>query len=158
MRTPFPVIILALLLVGCSFHHEVRVENVGEEPVTIVYKIRPAPWVHGLFAPRPVVWHRSGKAMVLDTTCLVNPADSIVSFTLGPGDEALLGSCMNCTLEVLTTHEGSDPWMDNEGNSRLNLYWMRIEHAGKSTTYSPKELVALAAKNKLQRTLLRLKS
>lgn len=151
------VLFMVLLLGGCSFTHLVLVENVSKAAVSITYKIRPALWQHGLFAPRPVVWRKHGKELVADTTIRMNPADSLISITLGPGEEALLGHCMNCTLEVLTTHGGTDPWADANGNSRLNLYWMRIEQEGTATTYSPTELVAMATKNKLQRTLLRLK-
>lgn len=146
------------LLLGCSFTHQVRVENVSDAPVTIAYKIRPAPWQHGLFTNRPVVWRKQGKEAVPDTTIRMNPADSVVTITLGPGEEAHLGRCMNCTLEALTREGITDPWADQNGNTRLNLYWMRIEQRGEAVTYTPQELVGFAHKNKLQQTLLRLKS
>ncbi len=156
MRTLFYLPIA--LLLGCSFSHQVCVENVSDAPVTIAYKIRPALWQHGLFSTRPVAWRKQGKPSVPDTTIRMNPADSVVTIILGPGEEAVLGHCMNCTLEVLTREGISDPWADRDGNTRLNLYWMRIEQRGEAVTYTPKELVEFAAKNKLQRTLLRLKS
>lgn len=148
---------IVLLICSCSFAHRVLVENASEATVSITYKIRPASWQHGLFAQRPVAWRKQGKDMVADTTIRMNPTDSLIAFTLGPGEEALLGHCMNCTLEVLTTHGGTDPWADSNGNSRLNLYWMRIEQQGNTTTYTPTELVAMATKNTTSRTLLRLK-
>ncbi len=151
------LLVSMILLVGCSFTHRVLVENVSKAAVSITYKIRPALWQHGLFAQRPVAWRKQGKDLVADTTIRMNPADSLIAFTLGPGEETLLGHCMNCTLEVLTTHSGTDPWADANGNSRLNLYWMRIEQQGHTTTYTPTELVAMATKNKTSRTLLRLK-
>lgn len=157
MRHPLLFLAAGMLLVGCSFSHVVRVENVSDAPVTLAYKIRPAPWQHGLFTTRPVALRRNGRETVADTTLHMDPADSVVTITLGPGEEAVLGHCMNCTLEVLTTHGGTDPWADADGNSRMNLYWMRIEQGGEVRTYTPKELVEGVAKNKLQRTLIRLK-
>ena len=146
------------LILGCSFSHQVRVENVSDAPVTIAYKIRPALWQHGLFTSRPVVLRKQGKETVPDTTIRMNATDSVVTVTLGPGEEAVIGDCMNCTLEALTREGISDPWADQNGNTRQNLYWMRIEQRGEAVTYTPTQLVEFAAQNKLQRTLLRLKS
>lgn len=56
------------------------------------------------------------------------------------------------------THDGiTDPWADEPGRTRLNLYWMRIEHRGTARTYTPRELVQEVTKNKLQHAVLRVK-
>lgn len=86
-----PVMVLLLvLLVGCSFTHTVRVENMSDAPLTISYKIRPGSWKYGMFTVRPVVWRKQGKEAVRDTSVRMDPADSVITLTLAPGDEALL--------------------------------------------------------------------
>jgi hypothetical protein len=110
-----------------------------------------------MFMARPVVWRKQGKEAVRDTSVRMDPTDSVITLTLAPGDEALLAYCMNCTMEGFT-HEGSmDAWADEPGRTRLNLYWMRIEHRGKARTYTPSELVLEVTKSRMQYTVLRVK-
>lgn len=151
------VVLVLALWAGCSFTHTVRVENVSDAPLTIAYKIRPGPWKHGMFMARPVVWRKQGQEAVRDTSVRMDPADSVITLTLAPGDEALLAHCMNCTMEGFTRDGSVDAWADEPGRTRLNLYWMRIEHRGTVRTYAPRELVQEVTKNKLQRTVLRVK-
>lgn len=146
---------VALVLCGCSFVHQVRVENTSDAPVTIAYKLRPDDAFFGMFFDRLVIMRKQGKETIRDTTTVMNPADSVVSFTLAPGDRTVIAWCMNCTLEGLLSEGAVDAWARN-GHDRVNLYWMRIEQSGTSRTYSPRELVALATKKKLQQTLFRI--
>lgn len=158
MRARVLVFVLIVLGIGgCSFVHQVRIENVSDAPVTIAYKLRPTDHFHGMFFDRLVIMRKQGREMVRDTTTVMNPADSVVTFTLAPGDRTTIAWCMNCTLEGLLSEGAVDVWAVN-GLNRVNLYWMRIEQNGQAQTYSPQQLVALATKKKTQLTLFRIET
>lgn len=158
MRTRMLLILMVVLgAVGCSFVHTVRLENISDSPVTIAYKLRPTDEFHGLFFESPMILRKHGREQVKDTSTVWNPADSVVTFTLAPGDMTYIGRCINCTLPALLREGAVDPWAVN-GLDRINIYWMRIEHAGESRTYAPRELLELATKKKLARTVLSIKT
>ncbi|MBL7952086.1 MAG: hypothetical protein JNM62_10230 [Flavobacteriales bacterium] len=146
-------LLLLTLFSACSFVHTVRLENRSASPATIAYKIRPAEWRYGMFSPRPVIYRKSGKELVPDTTVMMDARDSTIRFTLAPGEEASLARCMNCTYEGFTRPNAVDAWSPDGVRNRLNLSWMRVEHKGTSTTYGPAELLALARKSKATRTV-----
>lgn len=156
MRRSFLSLATALGLMGCSFMHQVRVENVSDAPVTISYKLRTSPWHQGIFMANPLVERKQGRTFRTDTTVMIDPRDNMVTLTLAPGDRAMLARCINCTFEHLALTDSADAWGDEALDRHLNLYWMRIEQNGKSETYTPKQLVDLATKRKLQLTLLRI--
>ena len=154
------VVFLTLIVLGiggCSFVHQVLVENVSDAPVTISYKLRPTDHFHGMFFDRLVIMRKQGREEYRDTTTVMNPVDSVVTFTLAPGDRTTIAWCMNCSMESLLREGAVDPWAVN-GLDRINLYWLHIEQNGKAQTYTPRELLDIATKKKLQLTLFRIEA
>ena len=142
---------------GCSFVHQVRIENVSDAPVNIAYKLRPTDHFHGMFFDRLVIMRKQGREEYRDTTTMMNAVDSVVTFTLAPGDHTTIAWCMNCSMESLLREGAVDPWAVN-GLDRINLYWMRIEQQGHAQTYTPRKLLDIATKKKLQLTLFRIEA
>lgn len=146
-------LLLLSLFSACSFVHSVQLQNRSTAPVAVTYKIRPAAWKHGMFTRRPVIYRKRGKEVVTDTTVVMDPRDSTIHFSLAPGDEAALAHCMNCTYEGFNDPNAVDAWSADGRTTRMNLLWLRVDHKGITSTYSPTELLALASKSKLQRTV-----
>lgn len=145
------VMLLLCLFSGCSFMHMVRLENKGKEPVTVSYKLNSADRYTGVFLSSPMVMRKQNGKHVPDTTIAINPLDSVVRFTLGPGDRTVIAYMRNATLEnSMPPHP-----LANVGNKRSNLIWFRVEHSGRVQTYLPEQLMELAVKSKMQQTVLR---
>lgn len=156
---PVRSVLMALIVLsatGCSFSHTVRVENISDAPVTISYKLeRPFNLRSGMFADRPVILRKVGKQFQPDTSIAMNASDSVVIFTLAPGDRTTIGWCMNCTMESSLQPGAVDPWTER-GRTRVNISWLRIEHGGWAQTYTPHDLLDIATKKKLHQTLFRI--
>ncbi len=145
------------LFYSCSFTHVVQVENASAAPITITYKLRPAPYMQGMFTAQPRIMRKQGRHHVPDSSTVMDPADSTVRFTLLPGDRTTLARCFNCTFTGFTRPNASDAFNPN-GPSRMNLYWMKLEQGSAARTYTPAQLVTLASKTSMQRTVFQLKN
>lgn len=153
MRTPALIAVL-FCFAGCSFTHIVSLENRSSEPVTIAYKLEffsiPISRNHahpGFFTTRPGIERKQGSDFVPDTTVRVNPADSVVTFTLAPGERAAIARCVNCTYEGMSDGGGGYAY------NRMNMEWLNVTRAGTTTTYTALSLLELAQQQKTHATL-----
>lgn len=139
---------IVIWMEACSFSHYVDLTNNSNSSVTVTYKLRPVDSNQQIpmFTDRPGVWRK--QARTTDTTVTMNPADSLIKFTLSPGDRGDIGWCANCTMQRLV-RKGARDAMD-----RMNLYWMCIEQGDKARTYAPHELLQLATKTRRKLTVL----
>lgn len=144
MRAPVLIIAAAITLHACQLVYRVRVQNTSDSPITIQYKIQPMGY-EGVFFEEAQTFHGSSA----DSTITMDRADSTITFTLLPGQHGTLGDCRPC--QRATTVEAINA---SGSTRRINLYWMRITQHGRTTTYTPDELLRTAERESTILTLL----
>ncbi len=143
MRLCALILAVAVMLWTCQVVNRVRVQNDTDSPITLAYKIRPMGY-EGVFFEQAIA-----KRGAQNDTLLMNPADSLITFTLQPGQQAILGDCRECSHARTVDEINGTP-----GTHRMNLYWLRLTRNGITTTYTPDELLRTAKQERLSLILL----
>lgn len=142
MRPHVLLLAIVITLWTCQVVNRVRVQNDTDSPITLAYKIRPMGY-EGVFFQQAIA-----KRCAQNDTLLMNPADSLITFTLQPGQLAILGDFGP------PDRTRSSATMKAQHEPQMNLYWLRLMHNGTTTTYTPDELLLTAKQEMLSLILL----
>lgn len=142
MRPHVLLLAIVITLWSCQVVNRVRVQNDTGSPIELAYKIRPMGY-EGVFFEQAIA-----KRGAQNDTLLMNPADSLITFTLQPGQQAILGDFG----PPHPTRKGATKTRHEP--HRMNLYWLHLTRNGTTTTYTPDELLRTAKQERLSLILL----
>ena len=149
-RTTYIWICIATLFASCTWYLPIRVKNTSDAAITLTYKIQPLGW-GGLLHEEAAILDKNGR----DTSAAVtmNKTDSVMTLTLQPGEEAILGEGQVRPNDRLLA-DGTASTCPQWDRHCMNLYWMRITHSGVDHTYPSEELLKALRKRTIPLTLV----
>ena len=139
------------VLCSCSLYLPIRVKNTSDAAITLTYKIQPLGW-EGLLHEEVLIVTADG----MDTTrsrATLNKADSVITLTLLPGEEAIVGAGVAHRNDRLLS-DGTTATCCGYDRDCMNLYWMRIAQNGVEHTYTSEELLNALRKRRIPLTLI----
>jgi hypothetical protein len=141
---------IAALLASCSLYLPIRVKNTSDATITLTYKIQPLGW-GGLLHEEAFIVGENRK----DTSAsvMMNRTDSVITLTLQPGDEAILGEGQAGPKDRLLA-DGTAANCPQWDRHCMNLFWMHITQNGVEHAYTSEDLLKALKKRKIPLTLI----